>query len=203
MGGERYPGNRRWSAGFDRRPPEVVGVGDTGLDLRLVVPRLVARPGIVGRARRAVPDGPWLARAGADGHTFVMPRRRGKPVRPPANKTSLHLRIDFGAERSIGPGKIRLLELINETGSISAAGRALAMSYRQAWLLIDELNRMFKAPVVVGQTGGGGGGGAVVTPIGNDVVRLYRDMEQRAYGASTGTLRSLTRLLGDGPTTDD
>src|SRR5260221_13041610 len=76
-----------------------------------------------------------------------------------AGKTSLHLRLDFGDERSIGPGKIRLLELINETGSISAAGRALAMSYRQAWLLVDQLNRMFCEPVVAAQTGGGGGGG--------------------------------------------
>ena len=79
-------------------------------------------------------------------------KRAGKA----ATKTSLHLRLDFGDERSIGPGKIRLLELINETGSISAAGRALAMSYRQAWLLVDELNRMFREPVVTAQTGGRG-----------------------------------------------
>jgi molybdate transport system regulatory protein len=110
-------------------------------------------------------------------------------------KTSLHLRIDFGGERSIGPGKIRLLELVNETGSISAAGRALAMSYRQAWLLIDELNHMFREPVVVAQTGGGGGGGAVVTETGNDIVRLYREMERRAYGVATAEIRSLARLL--------
>ncbi|MGH8431338.1 MAG: winged helix-turn-helix domain-containing protein [Solimonas sp.] len=107
------------------------------------------------------------------------------------------MRIDFGGERSIGPGKIRLLELINETGSISAAGRALEMSYRQAWLLIDELNHMFREPVVIAQTGGGGGGGAVVTETGNDIVRLYREMERRAYGASTPEIRSLTRLLSD------
>ncbi len=107
----------------------------------------------------------------------------------------MHLRIDFSGERSIGPGKVRLLELINETGSISAAGRALAMSYRQAWLLIDELNKMFRAPVVTAQTGGGGGGGAVVTETGNDIVRLYREMERRAYGASISEMRSLARLL--------
>ena len=112
-----------------------------------------------------------------------------------ATKTSLHLRVDFGGERSIGPGKIRLLELINETGSISAAGRALAMSYRQAWLLVDELNHMFREPVVTAQTGGGGGGGAMVTETGNDIVRLYREMERRAYGASTPEMRSLSRLL--------
>lgn len=118
-----------------------------------------------------------------------------KLLAKPADKTSLHLRLDFGGERSLGPGKIRLLELINETGSISAAGRALEMSYRQAWLLVDELNRMFKEPVVSAQTGGGGGGGTVLTETGNTVVRRYRDMEQRAYGASTSDVRALSRLL--------
>lgn len=127
-----------------------------------------------------------------------MARDASKRAAKPASKTSLHLRLDFGDERSIGPGKIRLLELINETGSISAAGRALEMSYRQAWLLIDELNHMFREPVVVAQTGGGGGGGASVTETGNDIVRLYREMERRAYGASTPEIRSLTRLLTPG-----
>ena len=127
---------------------------------------------------------------------------RGKAKRPasPAEKTSLHLRIDFGGDRSVGPGKIRLLELVNETGSISAAGRALDMSYRQAWLLIDELNRIFREPVVIGQTGGGGGGGAVVTETGNAIVRLYRELERRAYGVATPEIRSLTRLLAAGAT---
>ena len=92
-----------------------------------------------------------------------MGRGIAKTARKAADKTSLHLRIDFGDERSIGPGKIRLLELIKETGSISAAGRALEMSYRQAWLLVDELNQMFREPVIVAQTGGGGGGGTIVT----------------------------------------
>ncbi len=113
-----------------------------------------------------------------------------------AGGTSLHLRLDFGDGRSLGPGKIRLLELIEKTGSISAAGRALEMSYRQAWLLVDELNHMFAEPVIVAQTGGGGGGGTIVTGTGSDVVRLYRDMERRAYGASTVELRKLSRLLG-------
>lgn len=124
-----------------------------------------------------------------------MGRGPVKSTAKPADKTSLHLRIDFGGERSIGPGKIRLLELINETGSISAAGRALAMSYRQAWLLVDEMNQMFRAPVVSAQTGGGGGGGAAVTETGNDIVRLYREMERRAYGASSPEIRSLAKLL--------
>ena len=128
-----------------------------------------------------------------------MARRPAKPAAKAAAKTSLHLRIDFGDGRSLGPGKIRLLELIIETGSISAAGRALAMSYRQAWLLVDELNRMFREPVVIAQTGGGGGGGTVVTGTGSDIVRLYREMERRAQGASTTEIRALSRRLGPAP----
>ncbi|TAJ35975.1 MAG: LysR family transcriptional regulator [Reyranella sp.] len=128
-----------------------------------------------------------------------MARGPAKPTAKAAAKTSLHLRIDFGDERSIGPGKIRLLELIIETGSISAAGRALAMSYRQAWLLVDELNRMFREPVVIAQTGGGGGGGTIVTGTGRDIVRLYREMERRAQGASTAEIRALSRRLGPAP----
>ena len=116
-----------------------------------------------------------------------MPRPRAKP--------SLHLRLDFGDERSLGPGKVRLLELIDETGSISAAGRALKMSYRQAWLLIDELNHMFREPLVTSQVGGGGGGGAAVTKAGASVIRAYRDMERRAGGASSSDIRALTKLL--------
>src|SRR5260221_14743160 len=85
-------------------------------------------------------------------------------------KASLHLRIDFGPEQALGPGKVRLLELINETGSISAAGRALNMSYRQAWLLVDELKHMFNAPVVTTQVGGGGGGGTALTGTGRRIL---------------------------------
>jgi len=128
-----------------------------------------------------------------------MARSATKLASKAAAKISLHLRIDFGAGRSIGPGKIRLLELINETGSISAAGRALEMSYRQAWLLVDELNRMFDKPVVSAQTGGGGGGGTVVTETGNDIVRLYREMERRTHASSMAENRALARLLAPLP----
>ena len=124
-----------------------------------------------------------------------MAKARPKSIAKSHDKASLHLRLDFGGERSLGPGKIRLLELINETGSISAAGRALEMSYRQAWLLVDELNRMFDEPVVSAQTGGGGGGGTVVTEAGNAIVRLYRDLERRARTASSSDIRALARRL--------
>ena len=108
---------------------------------------------------------------------------------------SLRIRIDYAATHALGPGKVRLLELIEETGSISAAGRALKMSYRQAWLLIDELNHMFRQPLVASQVGGGGGGGAALTKAGASVIRAYRDMERRASGASSTDIRVLAKLL--------
>lgn len=95
----------------------------------------------------------------------------------------LTLRIDLAPLGAVGPGKIRLLESIDQTGSISAAGRALNMSYRRAWLLIDELNRLFKRPLVATRLGGSTGGGAELTPFGRSLVRHYREMETEAHAA--------------------
>jgi molybdate transport system regulatory protein len=95
----------------------------------------------------------------------------------------ISLRIDLGEERRFGPGKARLLELIRDTGSISAAGRALGMSYRRAWLLTDELNQMFGAQLVAPQHGGAKGGGARVTAQGIATLEAYRRIEAVAEAA--------------------
>jgi molybdate transport system regulatory protein len=111
--------------------------------------------------------------------------------------TRITLRIDFDADRRLGPGKIRLLERIDETGSISAAARSMNMSYRRAWLLVDSLNRMFAEPVVAAAAGGARGGGAEVTPLGHRVVRAYRDMETRAAGTLERPLAILAEALDE------
>ena len=98
------------------------------------------------------------------------------------SNTRLTLRVDFGSRRSIGPGKIRLLEEIGRSGSISQAGRTLGMSYRRAWLLIDDLNRCFRHAVVRAKSGGSQGGGAVLTEFGAGLVRDYRAIETRGCG---------------------
>lgn len=89
------------------------------------------------------------------------------------------LRIDFPPGERLGHGKIELMELIVETGSISAAGRAMDMSYRRAWLLVDALNHMFRQPVIESQRGGKQGGGAALTAFGAELLDRYRGMEKR------------------------
>ena len=105
--------------------------------------------------------------------------------------TRLTLRIDFDEERALGPGKVRLLELIGETGSISAAGRAMGMSYRRAWLLADALNKTFRTAVMETREGGAGGGGANLTPFGSELVASYRKME---FDAARALKRKLAEL---------
>jgi molybdate transport system regulatory protein len=109
--------------------------------------------------------------------------------------TRLTLRVDFGPGRSIGPGKIRLLEAVENTGSISQAGRTLGMSYRRAWLLIDDMNQCFRHPVVSARPGGSQGGGAVLTEFGAGVVRDYRAIETAATDAAELRLRGLEGAL--------
>lgn len=107
----------------------------------------------------------------------------------------------------LGHGKVDLLEKIEETGSISAAGRALDMSYRRAWELVDQLNKAFGRAVVAGQTGGVGGGGTRLTDLGRDLVAHYRALQQVTESAASFHIEALEALrasaevqdgLGDG-----
>ena len=108
---------------------------------------------------------------------------------------SLTLRIDLGSSGAIGPGKIRLLELVGETGSISAAGRAMGMSYRQAWLLIDSLNGLFGEPATKTLAGGAKGGGADLTVFGQTLIRTYRTIEAAAEKSTADELALLADEL--------
>jgi molybdate transport system regulatory protein len=103
----------------------------------------------------------------------------------------LTVRVDLGEDRAIGPGKIRLLEAIRDAGSITKAGVALGMSYRRAWLLVDDMNNCFREPVVAAQAGGIHGGGAALTSFGARLIDEYRAIEARAHSANDARLRKL------------
>jgi molybdate transport system regulatory protein len=107
----------------------------------------------------------------------------------------LFIRIDLRPDARLGPGKIALLEAIDRTGSISAAGRELRMSYRRAWVLVEELNRLFRTPVVVAHPGGPRGGGAQLTKFGAALARSYRTIEAEATASAAGRLAELESEL--------
>ena len=109
---------------------------------------------------------------------------------------SVTIRIDLSSSSAVGPGKIRLLELIRETGSISAAGRAMDMSYKRAWDLVDEIDRICRQAAVERQTGGKNGGGAALTPFGVSLVARYRKIERDAASAVKKELAALRSDIG-------
>ncbi|KKX28341.1 transcriptional regulator [Rhizobium sp. LC145] len=100
-----------------------------------------------------------------------------------AREPKLTIRLDLENGVRLGPGKAQLLELIAEHGSIRAAGAAIGMSYRRAWLLGDEINRMFREPSISTRHGGKSGGGAGLTPFGQELLARYRQMEEAAREA--------------------
>jgi len=104
---------------------------------------------------------------------------------------SLSLRIDLDPEGRIGPGKIELLEKIASLGSISAAGRAMGMSYRRAWELVEETNQIFGKPVTRSQTGGKNGGGATLTPLGLALIARFRAIERAASDVARDHIAAL------------
>jgi len=119
-----------------------------------------------------------------------MQKKRARPL------PSLSVRIDLDAKGRIGPGKIQLLENIHACGSISAAGRAMDMSYKRAWDLVDEINRICRHAAVERQTGGKNGGGAILTPFGVSLVARYRKIERAAANAVRKDLVALRTDIG-------
>jgi molybdate transport system regulatory protein len=107
----------------------------------------------------------------------------------------LTIRIDLKTGEHIGPGKIQLLEAIRSSGSITAAARSIGMSYRRAWLLVEEINRVLREPAVTAVSGGVRGGGSVVTPVGKRIVGLYHAIELQAQTAAADEFRDVGELI--------
>jgi molybdate transport system regulatory protein len=108
--------------------------------------------------------------------------------------TTLRLRILF-SDAMIGPGKAELLDRIQETGSIAAAGRQMEMSYKRAWMLVEEMNAAFQEPLVTSTRGGPGGGGAQLTETGAQVLALYHAIVEAALAAAAPKIAALEAML--------
>ncbi len=110
-------------------------------------------------------------------------------------EAAFRIRVIFGPGGRMGPGKADLLELIEKHGSIAAAGRAMGMSYKRAWQLVETMNAMFADPLVESSRGGATGGGAVVTDAGQVVLAEYRALEQAAGEAGAAHIDRLAAML--------
>lgn len=112
-------------------------------------------------------------------------------------KVRWRMRIMWHEVIAIGPGKISLLEAVQSEGSITAAAKSLGMSYRRAWLLLNEINSTLKNPATVSQHGGSSGGVSRLTEVGEEVVKLYRIIEKKATEVNRNELEQLIGLLKD------
>ena len=121
-----------------------------------------------------------------------LPAAAAAPARPVAR---FRLRVTSGDTIAIGPGKIDLLEAIAETRSITAAAKAIGMSYRRAWMLIDQLNATLRQPAVTSAKGGERGGGSRLTAVGEDLIARYRRIETRAAEACADDMAALLELV--------
>ncbi|MDP2877893.1 MAG: LysR family transcriptional regulator [Holophaga sp.] len=117
----------------------------------------------------------------------------------PSRLASIRIRILCGDEIAMGQGKADLLEAVGESGSISGAGRKLGLSYRKAWLMVDEMNRCFATPVVETAKGGTRGGGARVTEVGKEALAQYRAVQEKARLAVEDDLTRFRHLLAATP----
>lgn len=109
------------------------------------------------------------------------------------------LRLDYGAQLVLGPGKADLLEAIAQLGSISAAGRQMKMSYRRAWSLVEEMNAAFREPLVDNSRGGAGGGGASLTEAGQAVLSRFRALETLLRQDGRALIDEIGAMLDDIP----
>ena len=128
---------------------------------------------------------------------MAVAKTSSKAPPPPASAKAvsrLSIRVDLASGARIGPGKVAVLEAIASSGSISAAGRALHISYRRTWELVEDLNATLGAPVVQTAAGGSGGGGASLTELGQAVVTRYRAIEEDCAAAARKHLTALQRV---------
>lgn len=128
----------------------------------------------------------------APGFPFVTTTHPTMSTRPTVR---FRLRVSAGDLIAIGPGKVELLEAIREHGSLTSAAKALGISYRRAWMMLDELTRALKRPAVETASGGAHGGGTALTALGEELIARYRRVERTAAKACADDLEALRKMV--------
>lgn len=113
--------------------------------------------------------------------------------KPPALKP--RFRVVCGESIALGPGKVELLALLIETGSLMEAARRLEMSYMRAWQLVNTMNECFREPIIIAERGGKAGGGMKVTETGRQALALYLEIESAALQSAEAPWRRLQKML--------
>ena len=158
-----------------------------------------------------IPGREALAAAGGKGQRKVAPlarrealsnaARSGQPARVSKKPSGVNLRprlrVICGENIALGPGKVDLLRLVGETGSIREAAERMGMSYMRAWTLIKTMNACFKEPLVEAVRGGSKHGGAKLTETGRNALKLYHEMEGDCLRATNLRWKRLKGLLQD------
>lgn len=129
-----------------------------------------------------------------------MPSAKAVPGRTasaatPRDRARIKVQVYLDDEIALGPGKRQLLELIEHHGSISAAARAMGVSYRRAWMMVDTMNRCFREPLVQAGKGGAHGGGATLTPFGQAIRERFAALEANLAATAAEDLAHLRKLL--------
>ncbi len=123
-----------------------------------------------------------------------MPKSKSRNKQEAA-KCRPRIRITVNGEIALGPGKVDLLEAIDNAGSISSAARDRGLSYKRAWDMVATMNQCFSSPLVSREKGGAGGGGASLTDLGLEVIKLYRAMETKSQKATDKEWSAINKYL--------
>ena len=100
--------------------------------------------------------------------------------------------IEFEGNRCFGPGRMQLLQEIEKSGSINKAAKAMDMSYKKAWTMINELNEQFAKPMVITQSGGEGGGGSILTDAAKALMNYHEELRNRFANFLKNEMQTLT-----------
>ena len=106
------------------------------------------------------------------------------------DKPGIRLKV-YVREDMVGGGKLELLKIVGETGSISSAAKIMGLDYKRAWFLLDTLQRCFKNPLFLTNRGGGSSGGTPLTELGIQLIEKFNKTDTEVKKVTSEFLKWL------------